>query len=90
MWNRALPAEVPLGVWDEGRREAGTGWTVCVLRGTSVTPRREAVLLYRAFSCLSCLSRMSGEHPSSVSICKYLQDWVLCVVTYQQSEPPIP
>ena len=35
------------------------------------------------------LSRMSGEHPSSVSICKY-QDLVLPLVTYQKSEPPIP
>lgn len=51
---RALPAEVPLG--RVGRREKG-GWDGvdgARSEGHLCDPRRDAVLLYRAFTCLSC------------------------------------
>lgn len=53
-------------------------------------PERCSAALQSVYLLSLSLSRMSGEHPSSVSICKYLQAWVLCVVTYQKSELPIP
>lgn len=72
-----------------GRKEAEIGWKVgrserLMHRGDSLDRWGDGLQKVYLFSFF--LFRMSGEYPNSVSICKYLQDPFLPLVTYYKSK----